>query len=58
MIERTPLKRSGSPDDVAGAVLYLASDAASFITGEIIASMADKLWCDSDAPLQLIIGPA
>ncbi len=36
MIERTPLKRSGSPDDVAGAVLYLASDAASFITGEVI----------------------
>ena len=31
---RTPLGRVGTPRDVANAVLYLASDAASFITGE------------------------
>ena len=31
-----PLKRPGLPDDVAGAVLYLASDLASFVTGEVI----------------------
>lgn len=30
---RTPMKRWGQPDDVAGAVLFLASDAAAFITG-------------------------
>ena len=30
-----PLKRGGVPDEVAGAVLFLASDLASFITGEI-----------------------
>lgn len=29
-----PLKRLGQPSDVAGAVLYLASDLASFITGQ------------------------
>jgi pteridine reductase len=35
MIERTPLKRTGSPDDVAGAVLWLLRD-APFVTGEIV----------------------
>jgi NAD(P)-dependent dehydrogenase (short-subunit alcohol dehydrogenase family) len=30
------MKRWGTPDDVAGAVLYLASPAAAFITGETI----------------------
>jgi 3-oxoacyl-[acyl-carrier protein] reductase len=34
-IATTPLKRGGVPDDVAGAVLFLVSDLASFITGEI-----------------------
>ena len=29
-----PLRRGGVPDDVAGAVLFLVSDLASFITGE------------------------
>ncbi len=33
-IATIPLKRGGVPDDVAGAVLFLASDLASFITGE------------------------
>ncbi len=32
----TPMQRWGTPDDVAGAVLYLASPAAAFITGETI----------------------
>jgi len=31
-----PLKRLGSPDEVASAVLWLASDAASFVTGHIL----------------------
>jgi len=31
-----PLKRLGKPEDVAEAVLFLASDSAAFITGEII----------------------
>jgi 3-oxoacyl-[acyl-carrier protein] reductase len=34
--ESTPLKRWGTPADVAGAVVYLASPAASFLTGETI----------------------
>jgi 3-oxoacyl-[acyl-carrier protein] reductase len=34
--ESTPLKRWGTPADVAGAVIYLASPAAAFLTGETI----------------------
>ena len=33
---RTPLGRLGTPEDVAGAVVFLASTEASFITGEIL----------------------
>jgi 3-oxoacyl-[acyl-carrier protein] reductase len=36
VIAGIPLGRLGKPGDVAEAVLFLASDAASFITGEII----------------------
>ena len=31
-----PLHRIGTPDDVANAFLYLASDMASYVTGEIL----------------------
>jgi NAD(P)-dependent dehydrogenase (short-subunit alcohol dehydrogenase family) len=33
MAARTPLGRLGTPADVAGACLYLLSDAAAFVTG-------------------------
>jgi 3-oxoacyl-[acyl-carrier protein] reductase len=36
MIEQTPLKRMGSPEDVASAVRFLVSDEAAFITGHVL----------------------
>jgi 3-oxoacyl-[acyl-carrier protein] reductase len=36
MLTNTPLGRLGDPGDVAGAVRFLCSDAASFITGEVL----------------------
>jgi 3-oxoacyl-[acyl-carrier protein] reductase len=36
MLEATPLGRLGEPKDVAGAVRFLCSDEASFITGEVL----------------------
>jgi NAD(P)-dependent dehydrogenase (short-subunit alcohol dehydrogenase family) len=43
--QRTPLPRLGRPDDVAKAALFLASDEASFITGENL--MVDGGWMAS-----------
>jgi NAD(P)-dependent dehydrogenase (short-subunit alcohol dehydrogenase family) len=31
-----PLKRAGAPEEIAAAIVFLASDKASFITGQII----------------------
>jgi 3-oxoacyl-[acyl-carrier protein] reductase len=36
MLANTPLGRFGDPEDVAGAVRFLCSDEASFITGEVL----------------------
>ena len=36
MVERTRLRRNGTPHDIASAVLYLASPASSFVTGAML----------------------
>ena len=34
--EKIPLKRAGTPDDVANMAIFLASDMASYVTGQVI----------------------
>jgi 3-oxoacyl-[acyl-carrier protein] reductase len=36
LVAQTPMQRTGTPEEVAGAVLFLASDLASFVTGETL----------------------
>ena len=38
----TPLKRMGKPDEVASSVLFLASEASSYVTGATF--MVDDGW--------------
>ena len=36
ILQTIPLARAGTPDEIAGAVLYLASELSTFVTGEIL----------------------
>jgi 3-oxoacyl-[acyl-carrier protein] reductase len=36
LIEHIPLKRTGRPEDISSVVVFLASDAAAYITGQVI----------------------
>ena len=36
LVKTTPLARAGQPNEIAGVAAFLASDDASFITGEVI----------------------
>jgi len=36
LLQRIPLGRLGRPEDVAGAVLFLASDLAGYVTGQVL----------------------
>jgi 3-oxoacyl-[acyl-carrier protein] reductase len=36
MIEHTPVGRPGQPEDIANAYVWLASDAASFVSGAVL----------------------
>lgn len=50
MVGNTPMGRNGQPDDIAQAVLYLCSPAASFVTGELL--KVDGMAADDLIPHQ------
>jgi NAD(P)-dependent dehydrogenase (short-subunit alcohol dehydrogenase family) len=37
VLDRTPLRRFGEPEEIGQAVVFLASDAAAYITGQTLA---------------------
>lgn len=45
IVESIPLRRVATADDVAGAILFLASDLASHITGEVINVNGGSVLC-------------
>jgi gluconate 5-dehydrogenase len=36
LVDRIPLKRTGAPEDLEGAIVFLASDASAYITGQTL----------------------
>ncbi|RZJ25156.1 MAG: SDR family oxidoreductase [Haliea sp.] len=51
ILSRTPMKRLGEPAEIADAVAYLASDAASYITGEILVVDGGRMTLNYTVPV-------
>ena len=51
IMSRTPMKRLGQPSEIADAVAYLASDAASYITGEIVVVDGGRMTLNYTVPV-------
>ena len=45
LLDRIPMGRLGKPEDMVGAVVFLASDASSYVTGQLV--MVDGGWSAS-----------
>ncbi len=45
LIQATPLRRTGQPDDIAMAAVYLASDESSFVTGQWLSPNGGLIMC-------------
>ncbi len=51
ILSRTPMKRLGEPAEVADAVCWLASDAASYVTGEIVTVDGGRMTLNYTVPV-------
>ena len=51
ILGRTPLKRLGKPSEVADVVAWLASDAASYVTGEIVTVDGGRMALNYTVPV-------
>ena len=51
ILSRTPMKRLGEPSEIADTVAYLASDAASYITGEIVVVDGGRMTLNYTVPV-------
>ncbi|WP_066269621.1 SDR family NAD(P)-dependent oxidoreductase [Hydrogenophaga palleronii] len=51
ILSRTPMKRLGEPDEVADVVAWLASEAASYVTGEIVTVDGGRMALNYTVPV-------
>jgi NAD(P)-dependent dehydrogenase (short-subunit alcohol dehydrogenase family) len=52
VLSRTPLGRCGEPEEVARVALFLASDDASYVTGQTVYADGGRLALNYTAPVE------
>jgi NAD(P)-dependent dehydrogenase (short-subunit alcohol dehydrogenase family) len=52
ILSRTPMRRLGEPSEVADVVAWLASDAASYVTGEIVTVDGGRMTLNYTMPVR------
>jgi NAD(P)-dependent dehydrogenase (short-subunit alcohol dehydrogenase family) len=51
ILSRTPMKRLGEPEEIADVTAYLLSDAASYVTGEIVVADGGRMTLNYTVPV-------